>query len=57
MSDKQWGQCERKKPYPSPQAAANAARGRALSGVKNLSVYHCPYCQMYHLTKVKRRRF
>jgi hypothetical protein len=42
--------CDHKHPYATPQAAARAARGRALDGVTYLRVYACPECGMYHLT-------
>jgi hypothetical protein len=51
-----YGQCERKKAYTTIGEAMRATRGRERDGVQGLSVYSCPHCGAFHLTKVPRKR-
>lgn len=52
---KQQQSCASKRAYSSPEQAAKAVRGRNRYDGKYLRVYHCPVCQMFHLTSQKPR--
>lgn len=45
--------CEGKRAYRTPMKATVAAKGRMRDGVEYLRIYHCPHCDLYHLTSMR----
>ena len=45
--------CRRKTRYRNKTTALRVARKRMAMGVPYLRVYHCPYCNGWHLTKLE----
>lgn len=42
--------CLGKRAYPTAERAGQAATGRTTRGVDYLRVYHCTFCEQFHLT-------
>ena len=42
--------CDGKRAYRTFSKALVSANGRLRDGVPYLRVYHCPHCDLYHLT-------
>jgi len=53
-ADRRWRACKRKTPYPTPQAAIDAALPR-LQSAHLLRAYRCERCGHYHLTSQTER--
>jgi len=53
-ADRRWRACKRKMPYPTPQAAIDAAVPR-LRAVRLLRAYRCERSGYYHLTSQQER--
>jgi len=51
---RRWRACKRKTPYPTPQAAIDAAVPR-LRDARLLRAYRCEHCDHYHLTSQTER--
>jgi hypothetical protein len=50
--------CASKKAYQTPADAGNAAAARVRKGgPKDMRIYQCAFCQMYHLTKTELANF